>query len=164
MVLSGRICSIVLALAAMAMAPLIDTSGSLYNYLQKINAAFFGPMLAVILLGFLTKRVSPIAAKIGLIIGPVFFYLLVFSFGEHVQSLLRSLLFLEEEVHFLHFLAFVFLFVAGLMLVVSWFRPAQKIYQQSYTQDVDITPWRHAKTVSLILSAATISCYVLLAQ
>ena len=164
MVRSGRVCSIVLAVSAMAMAPLIDTSGSLYNYLQKINAAFFGPMLAVILLGFLTRRVSAVAAKVGLLFGPAFFYLLVFSFGERVQSLMRNLFDLEEEIHFLHFLAFVFLFVVGLMLLISRYRPVQKIYQQSYTHDVDITPWRHAKALGLVLSAATIGCYILLAQ
>ncbi len=40
MVRSGRWCSVVLALSAMLIAPMIDTTGSLYNYLQKINATF----------------------------------------------------------------------------------------------------------------------------
>lgn len=56
LVLSGRICSIVLALGAMATAPTIDSEGGLYNYLQKINATFFGPLLAVLLLGFSPAR------------------------------------------------------------------------------------------------------------
>jgi SSS family solute:Na+ symporter len=164
MVLSGRICSIVLAVAAMSVAPLIDTSGSLYNYLQRINAAFFGPMLAVILLGFLTKHVSATAAKVGLVFGPVFFYLIVFSLGEPVQAFLSRMLGLTEEIHFLHFLALVFLTVVGLMLLISQFWPAQTIYEQNYTHDVDITPWRYTKIVGLVISAASIGCYILLAQ
>ena len=71
LVLSGRVCSIVLALAAMLIAPIIDTTGSLYSYLQQLNATFFGPMLAVILLGFVTKRTTATSAKVGLVFGPI---------------------------------------------------------------------------------------------
>ncbi len=164
LVISGRVCSIVLAIAAMLSAPLIDTSGSLYNYLQKVNATFFGPMLAVILLGFLTQRVSALAAKTGLLVGPVLFYLLVFSFGDRVQAFLMSLLGLNEQIHFLHFLALVFVLTVGIMLLISHFRPASKLYEQTYTHEVDITPWKYAKPMGFAVSAAVIACYLLLAQ
>ena len=163
-VLSGRICSIVLALSAMAMAPLLDTTGSLYIYLQKINATFFGPMLAVLLLGFFTKRVSALAAKIGLVAGPILFYLLVSVFCDTVQDLLKRTFGLSHDVHFLHFLAFVFVLTALLMLVISKFKPAQKTYVQEYTHDVDITPWKHVKLTALAISLAAILFYALMAQ
>ncbi|MCP5112116.1 MAG: solute:sodium symporter family transporter [bacterium] len=164
MVISGRVCSILLALAAMIMAPLIDSGGSLYNYLQRINATFFGPMLAVILLGFLTKRVSALAAKISLILGPLVFYLLVFAFEDQVQAALKEHLGLVDDVHFLHFLAIVFSLTVAMALIVSYFRPAKRVYQQVYTEDVDITPWRHAKLAGFAIAAATIAIYVLLAS
>ena len=97
----------------MLIAPLIDTSGSLYNYLQKINATFFGPMLAVILLGFLTTHVSAFSAKLSLVVGPGIFYLLVFGF---------------------------------------------------WSQDVDITPWPHARKLGASISILTLLFYILLAQ
>ena len=74
----------------MSIAPLIDTSGSLYNYLQRINATFFGPMLAVLLLGMLGNRVSAFSAKVGLIGGPALFFLLVFSFDAPVQAFMQG--------------------------------------------------------------------------
>jgi SSS family solute:Na+ symporter len=163
-VISGRVCSIVLALSSMVMAPLIDTSGSLYNYLQRINATFFGPMLAVLLLGFFTKRVSALAAKIGLVAGPILFYLLVFAFGENVQNLLKRTFRLDNEVHFLHFLAIVFVLTAALMLVVSKFKPAKVTYVQEYSHDVDITPWKYVKPIAFVLSLAAVLFYVLMAQ
>jgi SSS family solute:Na+ symporter len=163
-VLSGRVCSIVLAVSSMVMAPLIDTSGSLYNYLQKINATFFGPMLAVLLLGFFTRRVSALAAKIGLVAGPILFYLLVFAFGDSVQGLLMRTFGLRHQVHFLHFLAIVFVLTALLMLAVSKFKPAKEIYVQKYTHVVDITPWKYAKPIAFLLSLAAILIYVLMAQ
>jgi SSS family solute:Na+ symporter len=161
---SGRICSMALALGAMVMAPLLDTSGSLYNYLQKINATFFGPMLAVLLLGFFTKRVSATAAKIGLLAGPVLFYLLVFAFGDHIQGLLKRTFGLQDEVHFLHFLALVFVLTALLMFAVSTFRPAKETYVPEYTHEVDITPWKYTKLVAIAISLATVLFYVFLAQ
>jgi SSS family solute:Na+ symporter len=148
----------------MIIAPLIDTSGSLYNYLQKVNATFFGPMLAVILLGFLTRHVSALAAKLSLLLGPVIFYLLVFSFGEEVQLALKSAFQLQDDVHFLHFLALVFVLTVLLMLLVSHFRPGEKIYQPAYSHDVDITPWKLAPAAGLAISIITIAFYVFLAQ
>lgn len=164
MVVSGRTCSIILAIAAMIVAPLIDTTGSLYNYIQKVNATFFGPMLAVILLGFLTRRVSALAAKIGLLVGPVIFYLLVFSFGDQVQAFLKGVFGLADDIHFLHFLALIFLLTVILMMVVSYFKPAEKIYRQRGTNQVELTPWKHARKLGLIVTVITVAFYVLLAQ
>lgn len=163
-VFSGRVVSIILALAAMIAAPMINTEGSLYNYLQKINATFFGPMLAVIMLGFVTKRVSATAAKIGLIGGPILFYLLVFALGEHVQTFLKDLFGVVDDIHFLHLLAFVFVLTVLTMLVVSWIRPAEKIYTPTETHDVDTTPWKYAKHTAVVISVITLLFYILLAQ
>ncbi len=150
LVFSGRVVSIVLALAAMIAAPMLNTTGSLYVYLQKINATFFGPMLAVILLGFLTKRVPPLAAKVGLVCGPIMYFVLVFFF--------------EENVHFLHLLAIVFLVVAAVMLVIGRLWPQDADFVQKETDDVDVTPWRYAVPAGATICVATIVCYLLLAQ
>lgn len=163
-VLSGRVCSIILALAAMTAAPLIDTAGSLYNYLQKINATFFGPMLAVILMGFLTKRTSALSAKIILTAGPFCFFLLAFAFEQPVQAFLKGVFNTPYDIHFLHLLAFVFVVSVLVMAVISFFAPSKTVYQPEYTQDVDISPWRHAKLVGAAISVATIVFYIGLAQ
>jgi len=161
---SGRWCSILLAIAAMTMAPLIDTSGSIYNYLQKVNATFFGPMLAVIMLGFLTKRVSAVSAKTALIGGPILFYILVFGFEKPVQTFAKGLFNTEHDIHFLHFLALVFVITIIMMLAISALKPAKKIYVPEYTNDVDITPWKHAKLAGVLISIATLAFYIGLAQ
>ena len=161
---AGRACSVALALAAMTIAPMIDTSGSLYNYLQRINATFFGPMLAVILLGMLHPRVSAFAAKAGLVGGPILFFLLVFTFDDPVQAFLQGLLGTQDDVHFLHFLAIVFVVVVGFMLLYTRIRPAARLYHEPDSARVDMTPWRHAKAVGAVVSVCTIGCYVLLAQ
>lgn len=165
MVWSGRLCSIILAVVAMIAAPMIDTQGSLYNYLQKINATFFGPMLAVILLGLLTNFITARAAKIALVTGPVIFYFLVFAYGDQVQIFAKSLFNTADEIHFLHMLAIVFILTVGLMIMIS------KIWPQEYNQYkitsksvVDMTPWPHANKAGMIISVLAIATYVVMAQ
>lgn len=164
LVRAGRYCSIVLALAAMTVAPLIDTGGSLYNYLQKINATFFGPMLAVILLGFLTTRASAIAAKVGLTLGPILFYLLVFKYGDQVQHIAGDLLGTREDIHFLHFLALVFVITSLLMLVISHFKPNDKPMPVAVGGFVDMAPWAYAKLAGVVICAISVGTYIVLAQ
>jgi SSS family solute:Na+ symporter len=121
-------------------------------------------MLAVILLGLLTKRVSALAAKIALIAGPVTFYLLVFMFESQVQTFLKGIFGVEDDIHFLHLLAFVFIITVIAMLAVSYFKPSDKVYSAKSSGVVDLTPWRHANKVGLLITILTISFYVLLAQ
>ena len=162
LVKAGRITSIVLAISAMTAAPLIDSSGSLFNVLQKINATFFGPMLAVILLGILTPHVSAFAAKMALIVGPVIFYLLVFGFGDYVQIFLKNVFGTTDDIHFLHLLAFVFVITVLGMLIISYFKPAEKAYHVKPTDVVDMTPWRHVKPVSIGISLLTLLYFIFL--
>ncbi|MEX2124109.1 MAG: solute:sodium symporter family transporter [Woeseia sp.] len=164
LVISGRICSIVLAVAAMLAAPSIDTSGSLYNYLQQINATFFGPMLAVILAALFTRRISAAAAKCALVIGPVIFYLINFAFFDEIQSWLMPLIGTEDPIHFLHFLAFVFVLTVVLMLVISAVRPSEWRPVQRGAGAVDLQPWCHVRIASAAVVISTLAFYIALAQ
>jgi SSS family solute:Na+ symporter len=162
----GRICSTVLAISAMLIAPTIDTSGSLYVYLQQINATFFGPMLAVILCGLLVKRVTARAAKTGLVVGPIIFYLLNFSLAAPYQAFVKSTFGLNENMHFLHTLAIVFLLTLGMMLLMSR-KPAIAGVSLDFSQAkpvLDMSPWRLARPTAVIISVAAILFYILLAQ
>lgn len=164
MVWSGRLCSIVLAVVAMIAAPMINTDGSLYNYLQKINATFFGPMLAVILLGLLTRFVTARSAKVGMIVGPILFYLLTGTFDAEVQSFVKNLLGSEDTIHFLHFLALVFILTTVLMILISKLKPETITEQPAAAMKVDLTPWKHAKLAGVTISILVIATYVAMAQ
>ena len=160
----GRICSTVLAVAAILIAPFIDTSGSLFIYLQQINATFFGPMLAVILAGLLTSKASAAAAKTGLIAGPVLFYIINFVFNDEVQSIAARFFGSDGDIHFLHFLALVFMITAAVMAAVSrlWPDPAKDWTMP--TAPVDLTPWKLAPAMSVFIVVMTFGVYIALAQ
>jgi len=162
----GRGCSIVLAVAAMLAAPTIDTSGSLYIYLQQINATFFGPMLAVILCGLMTRRVKAGAARFALLAGPAMFYLLNFTFADAYQARMQHLFGLSEPLHFLHTLGLVFVLTLVILFAGS-LRPAAS---ETPTEPVliepkiDMTPWRHLRLAATLISLATVLFYLGLAQ
>ena len=160
----GRICSTVLAVAAILIAPFIDTSGSLFIYLQQINATFFGPMLAVILAGLLTSKASAAAAKTGLIAGPMLFYIINFVFNDEVQSIAARFFGSDGDIHFLHFLALVFVITAAVMAVVSrlWPDPAKDWTMPA--APVDLTPWKLAPAMSVFIVVMTFGVYIALAQ
>ena len=160
----GRICSTTLAIAAILVAPAIDTTGSLYIYLQQINATFFGPMLAVILAGLLTARASATAAKAGLVAGPVLFYIINFAFNEEVQAVARSLFGTEGDIHFLHFLALVFVITAAVIAAVSRLWPDAPRDWSMPPAPVDLTPWKYARVTSILVVVATLGVYIALAQ
>ena len=164
LVVTGRACSIVLAIAAMLAAPSIDTSGSLYNYLQQINATFFGPMLAVILAALFTRRISAAAAKTALVAGPIVFYLINFAFFDEIQAVLMTQFGAAEPVHFLHFLAFVFVLTVLMMVVISAIRPSAAIPDESAGAGLELTPWRYALHVSGVVVVCTLAFYIALAQ
>lgn len=145
-------------------APSIDTSGSLYNYLQQTNATFFGPMLAVILAGLFTRRISAAAAKTALIPGPVAFYLINFAFFDEIQALLMTHFGAEEPVHFLHFLALVFILTVVLMIIVSRLRPPARAPATTTGARIDLRPWRYANVASAVVVICTLAFYIALAQ
>jgi SSS family solute:Na+ symporter len=67
-------------------------------------------------------------------------------------------------VHFLHFLAFVFLLTIVLMIVVSKLRPS--LWTPAATADtgIELKPWRYAKEASAVVVIGTLAFYIALAQ
>jgi len=66
---SGKVFGWIIAGASMCVAPLLANTKSIFAYLQKMNGLYFIPIFAVVLVGMLSKRVPPLAAKIALIVG-----------------------------------------------------------------------------------------------
>jgi len=69
---AGKRFGIGLAFLAMFIAPLIDNApDGLFGYLQEVNGCYSIPILTIIVVGYLTKKVPAIAAKIGLLSGVI---------------------------------------------------------------------------------------------
>ncbi len=65
----GRYLTLVILLCGMLAAPVIDTQKGIYEFIQTLLSLFQGPMLALLILGVLTRHVSAIAGVIVLLSG-----------------------------------------------------------------------------------------------
>ena len=170
----GKIFGIVLAIASMFIAPLIANAGSLFAYLQEINGIYSIPILTIIVVGYLTKRVPAIAAKIGLISGCSLYIISQFFMQPYfvdtaleeakamgiIDAAELALVEAQAYPHFLDVMAILFTLNVVIMLIIGKIKPRETDFVQEYTQQVDIKPWKHVKVAGLIICAIVIGIYV----
>ncbi len=151
---AGKTFGIGLAILSMCIAPLlVYASDGLFGYLQEANGIYSIPILTIIIVGYLTKRVPAIAAKIGIISGSVLYII--------SQFILKPYLVGEENYpHFLHVMAILFVLNILIMLLIGKLYPRTEDYQQAYTKQVDITPWKHLNTVGIGICLIVIAIYI----
>jgi len=174
----GKIFGICLALAAMFIAPMIANAGSLFNYLQEINGIYSIPILTIIVVGYLTKKVPAIAAKIGILSGSILYITSQFILKPNlVDSALEqaaaagitdevalSLVKADAYPHFLHVNLILFLLNVGIMLLIGKFYPRETAYKQEYTEQVSIEPYKYVKQVGITVCVIVIGIYIYFAK
>ncbi|HNQ26715.1 MAG TPA: solute:sodium symporter family transporter [Aquaticitalea sp.] len=173
-VLKGKIFGTILAILSMLIAPMIANAGSLFAYLQEVNGIYSIPIFTIIVIGYTTKRVPAIAAKIGVLSGSLLYILSQFILKPHfVEKALANaqaagitdptaLKLVETEAypHYLHIMAILFVLNILIMLVIGKLKPRPEPYVLEYTEQVDIAPWRYVKPVGLVISAIVIFIYI----
>ncbi|MDT0553428.1 solute:sodium symporter family transporter [Urechidicola vernalis] len=170
----GKRFGVILAIAAMFIAPLIANAGSLFDYLQEINGIYSIPILTIIVVGYLTKRVPAMAAKIGLLSGSLLYILSQFIMQPYFQEKaivaakasgitdVTELTLIEASAypHYLDVMAILFVLNVVIMLVIGKLKPRETDFVQEYTEQVDITPWKYVKQVGAIITIIVIGVYV----
>lgn len=174
----GKIFGICLALAAMFIAPLIKDAGSLFNYLQEINGIYSIPIFTIIVIGYLTKRVPAIAAKIGIFSGSVLYIISQFIIGPNLkENALEAakragitdpgelgLVEAEAYPHYLHVMAILFVANMLIMLVIGKIWPRKEPFVLEYSKQVDIKPYRYVNQVGIAVCVIVIGIYVYFAK
>ncbi len=170
----GKTFGVLLAIAAMFIAPLIANAGSLFKYLQEVNGIYSIPILTIIVVGYLTKRVPAIAAKIGLASGCLLYILSQFIMQPYfinkaldsakasgiVDETVLAVIKADAYPHFLDIMAILFFLNIGIMLLIGKLKPRQQAYTQEYTEQVDITPWKYVKPAGIFICIIVISVYI----
>ncbi len=144
----GRTVSLVLAIFAIGVAPLVASAPEgLYQLLQQLNGIFFIPIATVLLAAFFFPKVSTKGAKAGLAFG-LLFYIIVDMI-------------IKVDLHFVHVWGIEFVLNVILMHVVSHFYPRRNMYKITDVGAVSLSPWRHTRIVSAILIIATLLIYII---
>lgn len=174
----GKIFGVCLALAAMFIAPMIESAGSIFDYLQEVNGIYNIPILTIIIVGYLTKRVPAIAAKIAIFLGSGLYIISQFIIGPNrVEKALEvakasgitdetALRIVEAEAypHFLHVMAILFLLNVGIMLLIGKLYPRKTAYVEEYTKQVEITPYKYVNQVGIAVVVIVVGIYIYFAK
>ncbi|KAA3620902.1 MAG: solute:sodium symporter family transporter [Flavobacterium sp.] len=148
----GKLFGIVLAVASMLIAPFIaNAPAGLFGYLQEVNGCYSIPILTIIVVGYLTKRVPAIAAKIAILSGVILYT---------VSQFVLAPMYGDSYPHFLHVMAILFVFNILVMLVIGKFYPRTTDYVQEHTKQVDITSWKYVKPVGLAIVLIVVFTYI----
>ena len=107
---AGKRFGLILAIIAMALAPLIGGAEGLFDLMKKLAAVTNVPILAIIFMGMVTTSVSTKAAKISLFSGMGLFVLSTLILNNTIYGV---------ELHWLHFTAINFAIMCVLMIVLS---------------------------------------------
>ncbi|MCQ8213700.1 solute:sodium symporter family transporter [Cetobacterium somerae] len=147
----GKLFGFLVALISMFIAPMImNAPNGLFQYLQTVNGFFSVPIFTIIFIGYTTKRVPAIAAKIALII--------------FVSSYAMLQLVVKPDLHFLHQLAILFVICCGIMLAIGKKYPRKEPFILKDKNVVELTPWDKQYEVATLIVTFMISFYLIFSK
>ena len=152
---TGKVFGWVVAIMSMIIAPMLLGQETIFGYLQKMNAIYFVPIFAVVLVGMLTKRVPTQAANIGLLFAFVVILIVYFVPGCGITDPKSSVFLLNN----FHFIGLVLLISIALMLVIGSMKPLETPWVHKHSGDVDMTPWKYATPVGISLIVCVVGIY-----
>ena len=159
----GKYFGIGLAIASIIIAPILAQMQSIFEYLQKVNGLYSVPIIGIFILGIGTKHVPAIAAKIGMIVGMVFYAFFTFVNIKNVPAFFANG---DGDLHWLHGYFISFIASVVVMLVIGYLKPKSveeiAISDQRDPAPVDMTPWHQAKNASYAIMGTTIGIYLFL--
>ncbi len=147
---AGKVFGWGIAIFAMTMAPLLEGQDSIFGYLQKMNGLYFIPIFSVVVVGMISKKVPAIAANIALVVG-----FAVIALGYFVPSLEIWV----ERINGFHFLGIVFISLVLLMMLIGNIVPRKTLWVQEVTDDIDLTPWKPAIPLGILLIVIVLGIY-----
>ena len=134
----SKLFQIMACLLAMFVAPfIVFAKNGFYTYLQMVGGYFSVPIFTILFIGFVTKRVPAIAAKIALL-----FFMLAYGAIQ---------LIFDTGLHFLHILAILFFITIAIMLLIGKMYPMPVPYKQKMNNLVDLKPWKNRHIYAVIL-------------
>lgn len=172
---AGKTFGVGLAILAMFIAPFIaNAPDGLFGWLQEINGCYSIPILTILIIGFFTKFVPAKAAKVGLILGAVLYFISQFGLQPYFRDAAETAAMADgitdasslEDIrklaypHFLHVMAILFVLNSIIMLIIGKLDPRETAFVQKYTEQVNIEPWKYVKPVGITVCVIVILIYI----
>ncbi len=171
---AGKRFGLGLAIVSMTIAPFIGYApDGLFSYIQQALGSLSVPILAVVVVGIVTKKVPAIGAKFVLVGGVIMYLISLIGLGPvMVSNALEkaaangitdaaelAVIKAEAYPHFLHVMGILFVVNIIIMLVFGAIRPKTEVYVPKVTTAIDTTPWKYATLVGVLIIALVLSTY-----
>ncbi len=153
LVLVGKWASMAIAVASLAIAPLlVYAPDGIYALLRRWTGFFNVPIIVIMLVGFFDRSVGALPAKIVLFTHVVVYTLFVIILGVDQRL----------GIHFIHLMGILGVAEVALMLALRkrFARPTP--YKAILRDHCDITPWRWARSAGTLLLALLVTVYLTL--
>ncbi|MFP2995847.1 solute:sodium symporter family transporter [Spongiivirga sp. MCCC 1A20706] len=197
---AGKRFGLMLAVISMSISPFIKFApDGLFSYIQQSLGSLSVPILAVVTIGILTKKVPALGAKIVLIGGVIMYLISLLILGPYfvssaldkagldsssfingledadkaayftkigvtdIAAHMEKISIVEAEAypHFLHIMGILFVVNIIIMLIVGAIKPKQDIYVPKVTRVIDVTPWKWAVPVGIVITLLVLSTYLI---
>lgn len=147
----ARIVGTVLALGSFLVAPQLQYAPEgLWQLIRKFTGFYNIPIIAIVVMAVLTSRSRHRVPAAGALT----------AVGFHLAAYGTLTFLWDSGIHFIHLYGLLFAAEVGIMVVFAWL-PGREPVQVVPTRAVDLTPWRWARPVSLLLVLTMIAVYVL---
>lgn len=160
LVAKGRLFGLGVAILSVAIAPFIMYApNGLFDLLQRLAGLFSVPIFTIVFMGYVTKRVPAVAAKIALTVFVLSYGIIQFTPAEYHDYLgpLKPI----AQMHFFHQLALLFVVCCIIMYVIGKIKPRATDYVLPVHEAMDIKPWAFRFEASAVLLYMMLGAYVI---
>lgn len=155
----GRSFGLFIAILSVGIAPFIMFApNGLFDLLQRLAGLFSVPIFTIVFMGYITKRVPAVAAKVSLAVFVAAYGIVQFTPAAMHDYLgpLKPL----AELHFFHQLAVLFVACCGIMFVIGKVRPRETDYVLPVNEAMDIKPWEFRFEASAVILYMVLGAYI----
>ncbi|MGP4068093.1 solute:sodium symporter family transporter [Halobacillus sp. B29] len=143
----------IIALVTFFISPLLmNAPNGLWDLIRKFTGFFNIPIIAVVLVGVLSRKVPAVAAKAAIIFHVFAYYLMVWGF-THLFGI-------AVNIHFIHIYGILFAIEVIIMLTFAYFKPRTKAFKFYNSPQINMTPWKYSVATSVILIASIGATYI----
>ena len=164
MVRAGKIFSVGIVFVSIFTSGLLGgSSEGIFTMMKQVMSAFKLPLLAVVVVGMISRRVPAWAANFSMVLGVFTSILLNSAFGDGFLGFRLKVSSLH--VHWLHLAALNTILLCGFMLIIGRFAPARPAEVRVGATAapagpaVDLTPWSGLRVASIVVALAAIGLY-----
>ena len=155
----GRSFGLFIAILSVGIAPFIMFApNGLFDLLQRLAGLFSVPIFTIVFMGYITKRVPAVAAKVSLAVFVTAYGIVQFTPASMHDYLgpLKPL----AELHFFHQLAVLFVLCCGIMFAIGKVRPRNTDYVLPVNEAMDIKPWEFRFEASAVILYMVLGAYI----